>query len=99
VEDIRNSIVPATTSFAQPRQAHGNVSLTTFSVAQQRHCLNNVLAAKAGIQEKQPCMAKQSQEMGKNLEDTMDRAGRCRVESTARSALGRLVTGFPPSRE
>ncbi|NSW87697.1 MAG: hypothetical protein HPY84_15395 [Syntrophobacteraceae bacterium] len=41
-------------------------------------------------------MAKQLQEMGKNLEDTMDKAGRSREESTARSALGRLVTGFPP---
>ncbi len=36
--------------------------------------------AKPGIQEKEPCMAKQSQVMGKSLEDTMDRAGQSRVE-------------------
>jgi hypothetical protein len=40
--------------------------------------------------------------MGKSLQDKMedkiDGAGQSRVESTARSALGRLVTGFPPSR-
>ncbi|NSW87373.1 MAG: hypothetical protein HPY84_13735 [Syntrophobacteraceae bacterium] len=28
----------------------------------------------------------------------MDRPGQYRVEGTARSALGRLVAGFPPSR-
>jgi hypothetical protein len=88
-EDIRNSILFATTSFShtQHRQFHNVVSLTAVSLPPQRTCLHNVLAAKAGIQEKKPCRAKQFQEMGNNLEEKTDRAGRSRVERPFRRDL------------
>jgi len=62
---------------------------------------NNFIRAKAGIQV--TLHDEIISEMGKSLqdmmEDKMDGAGQSRVESTARSALGRLVTGFPPFAE
>jgi hypothetical protein len=51
-EEIRNSIVLATTSFTQHRQSHNPASLTTLSVSQQCHCLHNVLASTSSFPQK-----------------------------------------------
>ncbi len=58
---------------------HNSVTAATASHSKQRHSHNIVISAKAGIQERQPCIAKQFQKRERACDDTGG-TGQYRVE-------------------